>query len=561
MRKRQRKKNSQIEESINTTPLSGVERIQHQVDPTYFSSPTTQEDWYWGRYESGTMEDVLWRRLSDNFYLKDVIPSIYLEIHNQCYEAYNANPLAFAVIEQTTSFVLGEGIKVSANNKRVQQVIDAFWDNPENRMEERVYNLCTELSLYGEQFIHFFVNQYDGSVVIRQIDPSLIDQIETDQEDVEKPLRFHRRPIGQVMAATSGDPPPVTITQMEVDNQGTWFAAGDEVLQVTINKVSNAKRGKSDLATLLPWLRRYKDWLTDRVRINKYKGTFLWDVALTGADKKTIDRKKMEYSYPPEPGSVLIHNEAEKWTAVQPNINAMDAKEDGRQVKLMVAVGATLPEHFLSDGDQGNRATAAEMSLPTLLKFKRRQRVMKYMLERIIDRVILEAQKAGKLGKGARVDTSYEITFPEIDSGEHQTLAQATNLLVTALANAASKGWVSSETAMKMMFEFAGEEVDIEEELEKVAQERAAQLAQHLAMQKAMQGIQQPGSPGQQPQPTGQPTMVPNQRSLDRQAAEANPAQVQVDTNGFGNANQPLVNYGATFGDGTKGLSGGNGRK
>src|SRR5579884_3179220 len=67
--------------------------------------------------------------------------------------------------------------------------------------------------------------------------------------------------------------------------EGEWFQAGKEVVQFTINKVSNAKRGKSDLATLLPWLRRYKDWLTDRVRINKYKGAFLWDVQLTGADR------------------------------------------------------------------------------------------------------------------------------------------------------------------------------------------------------------------------------------------------------------------------------------
>ena len=76
-------------------------------------------------------------------------------------------------------------------------------------------------------------------------------------------------------------------------------------MQFAINKVSNTKRGKSDLATLMPWLRRYKDWLTDRVRINKYKGAFLYDVRLQGADKRTIDRKRMEYSSPPEPGSVI----------------------------------------------------------------------------------------------------------------------------------------------------------------------------------------------------------------------------------------------------------------
>jgi hypothetical protein len=444
------------------------QRITEQINPTYFASSPTQEDWYWGRAVSGSEEDYYWRRLSDNFYQKDVIPATYLEIHNQCYEAYNANPLAYAIVELTTSFVLGEGIAVSASNRRVQRVIDAFWQHPENRMDERIFSLCTELSLYGEQFIQLFVNKYDGSVVLRQIDPSLIDEIETDPEDVEKELRYHRRPIGQTMRADSGDPPVgmTAGTSHIQDMEGTWFKAHVDVLHVAINKVSNAKRGKSDLATLLPWLRRYKDWLTDRVRINKFKSAFLWDVQLTGADKKTIDRKKMEYAYPPEPGSVIIHNEAEKWSAVQPAINANDAQEDGRAIKLMVAVGATLPEHYLSDGDNGNRATASEMSLPTLLKFKRRQRTIRFMLARILDRVIQEAQRAGKLGSS--VDTSYEITFPEIDGSEQHILAQGMNWLVPALQAARSSGWISDETAMRMMFEFCGEEVDVYAEQERI---------------------------------------------------------------------------------------------
>jgi hypothetical protein len=251
-----------------------------------------------------------------------------------------------------------------------------------------------------------------------------------------------------------------------MDTEGCWFSAGDEVVQIAINKVSNAKRGKSDLATLLPWLRRYKDWLTDRVRINKYKAAFLWDVKLQGADKKTIDRKKMEYTYPPEPGSVIIHNEAEQWSAVEPNINANDASEDGRAIKLMVAVGAMLPEHYLADGDNGNRATAAEMSLPTLLKFKRRQRIVKHMLRLILDRVLLEAQRAGRLPRD--IDTGYDITFPEIDSGEHHALAQGMNWLVPALQIARQQGWVSDETAMRIMFEYCGEEIDVHEEMRRI---------------------------------------------------------------------------------------------
>jgi len=158
----------------------------------------TEEDYYWGRATgaAGTEEDYYWRRLSDNWYQKDVLPSTYLEIHNACYEAYNANPLANYIIEITTNFVLGNGITVTAASRRVQRVIDQFWRDPDNHMDTRVYALCTELSLYGEQFIRFFVNPYDGGVKIAQIDPSLIDEVETDPENVDRVTRVHVRPSG-----------------------------------------------------------------------------------------------------------------------------------------------------------------------------------------------------------------------------------------------------------------------------------------------------------------------------------------------------------------------------
>src|SRR5438552_3659193 len=73
-------------------------RIAEQVNPTMMAtSAPTQEDYWWGRISTGSEEDWLFRRLSDNFYQKDLIPSTYLEVHNACYEAYNANPLAFAI--------------------------------------------------------------------------------------------------------------------------------------------------------------------------------------------------------------------------------------------------------------------------------------------------------------------------------------------------------------------------------------------------------------------------------------------------------------------------------
>jgi hypothetical protein len=214
------------------TPAAAQQHVQEQINPTSIASSPTQEDWYWGRMATGDEEDFWWRRLSDNWYMKDVLPSTYLELHNLCYEAYNANPLAFAVIEITTSFVLGKGVTVAASQPEVQRVLLDFWNDPDNHMDTRVYALCTELALYGEQFIRFFVNPYSGRVKIRQIDPSIIDEIETDPDDIETILRFHCRPVGS-SATQPGDPAPIRPDEQQ-NCEGAWFLAGQEMLQFTI---------------------------------------------------------------------------------------------------------------------------------------------------------------------------------------------------------------------------------------------------------------------------------------------------------------------------------------
>ncbi len=450
--------------------------VQEQVSSAAMgTSALTQEDWYWGPLPRGTEEDTLWRRLSDNWYQKDTDPATYLELHNHCYEAYTANPLAFTIVETITNFTLGRGVVIAAANKQVQRVLDAFWRDPDNHMETRIYSLCTELSVYGEQFVRFFVNPIDGRVKVAQIDPSTIDEIVSDPENVEKPLRFHQRPVGTDRRDAGGTGAdrleagagfPGTVAGATGETEGRWFEAGSEVAQFCINKVSNAKRGRSDLATLLPWLRRYKDWLTDRVRLNKYKTAFLWDVTLQGADAKTIDRKRMEYAIPLEPGTIVIHNESERWAAVKPEINASDVEADGRALRLMIAAGSGVPEHYLADGGNANRATAAEMNLPTLLKFERRQQVMEHLLRVLLDRVILEAKRAGTLPVG--MEESYTIVFPELKVADHLVLAQATGMMVNALATAKEQGWVSDETAMRLLFQFAGAEVDLHAEQEKM---------------------------------------------------------------------------------------------
>ena len=357
---------------------------------------------------------------------------------DDAYEAYCTNPLAYAVIEQGTNFVLGGGVRVMAQDKTVQAAIDRFWDDRENRMGTRIYSLQTELSLFGEQFVRYFVDQGTGRVIVRQLDPGSVVAIETAAGDVEKPVRYR-----YAVAGSLG----------EVD--GVWIPAED-IDHFAVNRVSNSLRGRSDLVTVLPWIIRYKDWLLDRVRINRSKGAFLYDVTVNGGRRDDLERLRREYeAYPPEPGSILFHNELEQWKAVQPNIGADDVRDDGRAIRLMVATGAGVPEHYLSEGGNANRATAAEMGLPAMKRFQRRQEYFRHVIQRICQRVIEAALAAGTVRRGAVL--AFSVVFDDPLGDQMVDRTAALDSATRAVAAAASAGWITKSEARRLWWQLSGQ--------------------------------------------------------------------------------------------------------
>lgn len=364
------------------------------------------------------------------------------ELLGEAYTAYATNPLAYSVIEQSVNFILGGGCRVAARDPRVQRWLDAFWRDEDNAMDLRIYQIVTELLLFGEQFVRYFVDDLTGRVVVRQLDPLAVTAIETHPDDVERRLRYRYQPATTDVASAGAV-------------EGVWLDAS-EVDHFRVNHVSNSLRGRSDLAPLLPWLRRYRDWLTDRCRQNRYKGAFLYDVTITGGDKGALDRVRAEYAEkPPESGSVLFHNEAEEWKAVQPQIGAGDVRDDGRALRLMVAVGAGLPEHYLSEGGNANRATAAEMGLPTLKRMQRRQEYVRWCVDRLTGRVIEAGIRAGRLGP--RIDRSRRVEFEELNPSASPAHSEALERVTNALEKAVGLGFADQSEARRLWWQFAGE--------------------------------------------------------------------------------------------------------
>jgi hypothetical protein len=245
-----------------------------------------------------------------------------------------------------------------------------------------------------------------------------------------------------------------------------WEAARDDLetpvmLHYGVNRAVGCVRGQGDLVPILPWLRRYREWLEDRVRVNRYKNAFLWHVKLEGAGPGDIESKQGQYSRPPSPGSVIVTDETEEWSPVQPKIQAEDVKDDGKALRLMVAAGAGIPLHYLAEGETATRTTAREMVGPTVRHYEHRQRFFCELLVDVIEKAAYRAQVAGRL---SRPRGGLQLSYVVADLREEDNLkvARAAKEIIEYLRAMKAEGWITDRKAMELAYKFAGEVIDVE---------------------------------------------------------------------------------------------------
>lgn len=373
-------------------------------------------------------------------------------------EAWRDNALARRIVALTSDYVVGSGVYVRSSVPWVQSFVEEFWKL--NGMARRCYSWCDELTRAGELFVVVGTDEPSGASFVRAIPAQRIDAIETAAGDLERELRYHE--VGS-----------------DGSVEGRWwpcYGVGEDAAQVmvhfAINRPVGCVRGEGDLGPILSWLKRYKDWLENRVRLNKFKTAFLWDVTIAGrpgAGADTTRKKRFAYKTPPEPGSIIVHDDNETWQAVSPKLEAWDAKDDGKAIRLMVAAGAGVPLHFMSEGESATRATAAEMGDPTFRHYRRRQLDFGALLEELVTVVVRRANARGR-GK-VFGDLGLKVTFPDITKADNVQLAQSALLIVRTLDMMAGRGWVTRDDAVAMAVRFAGDFVDVEAFLKHVHDE------------------------------------------------------------------------------------------
>lgn len=381
--------------------------------------------------------------------------------------AYQRNPLANRGLKYLAAFVVGPGFNVSFKHPAVDALLTAFIDHPDNSIRKYERQAPIDLCVDGELMLRCFTD--GGRTVAVPLRPWECHSIRTEKGFFRRPTsyRFQRY-------LTEGDAPDGT------QSTETEDVPAAEMQHVAINQHGYELRGRPELYAILPWLRAYKDWLENRARQNHWRNALLWRVKVKNATAAVLAAVAARWRKPPSPGSVAVESDNVDVEALTNAVGASDAGEDGRQIKLMNAVGLGLPEYFLSDGANANLASTTSQQLPALMTFSDFQRILiEELWYPLFTRVIANAVDAGQLDERLQehdaegdpmtddekdprtgeviasvprmIDAAdaFDVSYAPLDGANQLTIAQALQI-------AAANGWVDDETATtEMGFDYA----------------------------------------------------------------------------------------------------------
>lgn len=424
-------------------------------------------------------DDDEWRRLTGRSD-KDLNPLTQERARKLAIHLWQSNPLANRLIELPLAYLLGKGVRLKAADAEAQKILDRHWRDAINAWPIKLVKRVRELALAGEQCWPVFVGG-NGFVRVGYLDPALIETVVMDPDNAEQPIgvvtRKDRRGEARKYRVIVNGPESV-FTQRTQEIRAT-FTAGD-CFYFRVNDLCNGTRGRGDLTPLLDWVDAYDEFLFGELDRADFMRAFVWDVTLTGANEDEVKRRAAEITAP-KPGSTRVHNDAEVWQAITPELQASEGDTLARLVRNQVLGGTTMPEHWYGGGGDVNRATGESMAEPTEKMYEMRQAYLGYMLAEVATFVLRAAWQ--KLGDTEELDEKYqailddvEVEWPEMTAKDTTKYASALSSVVAAAAQAIREKLITRKTALSLIAAMAaqlGVEFDAETELEAAEKELA----------------------------------------------------------------------------------------
>lgn len=186
-------------------------------------------------------------------------------------EAWRTNLLARRIVELTSQYAVGGGLRLRCTHPEGQRFLQAWWEHPLNGLEMRLMEWCDELTRSGELFV-LLSTDAGGMSYVRAVPAIQISEVQTAENDIQQERAYVMR--GEL----PGEEKVWPAANGPDDRCGEYGLFPAVMLHYAINRPAGAVRGESDLAPLMRWLSRYSGWLEDRARLNRYRNSFLFTV-------------------------------------------------------------------------------------------------------------------------------------------------------------------------------------------------------------------------------------------------------------------------------------------
>ena len=415
------------------------QRIAETIDPSRKFERLSEAN---SPFASGGSSDIdpdprFWRRLTGdaNRSLAPVDQARSFEI---AYYLWKTNPLARQLIELTTSYVIGEGVRFRARDSRVQEVLDRFTTDPLNRYNKKIKNRVRFLGVFGEQYRMAAVSPLNGKIRLGTLDPSTVTDLVTDPNNAEV--------VTHVVVGQGTD--KRTLEAVRFDTETERYVG--EVIVWRLNVPDNARRGTSDLLASADWLDGLDQFLIGALDRVTLQNMFAFDVEIEGADQDEIE-DYLNRLPPMRPGMVRAHNDRTKWSVLSPKIDSDEMPEFGKMILRYVGTSQGFPPHWLGEEGSSNRATAQEMGTPVVKGLKARQFDIKCLVEEDGMFVVDHAFHAGQLD--GVTDFSFDVILPTIWGVDTDKIAGALTKIAQAGTVAVQNGWATNDE-MAEVFRF-----------------------------------------------------------------------------------------------------------
>lgn len=446
-------------------------------------------------------EDVWWRRIGGVGGTHDFSRQYLGRIVKEARLYFLKNPLINRAVSIQAYYVFGQGVSITGRVPEVNDVIQAFLDDPANRTELTSHQARvgkeTQLEIEGNLFFVLFTNQTNGQVRIRTLPFDEVTDILTDPED-RKTVWYYKREWRrrEVNLTTGRETTTDEITyypdwqyqpETKQENIGGKAVQWDTpVYHVKVGGMPDMLFGVPEVYAALDWATAYKSWLEDWATIAKALSRFAWKTTVKGG-KRGVQATKaklgttvsegasetIERNPPPSTGSVAILAEGQDLTPI-PKSDAVIRAKDGRELRLMVAAAVGLPDHFFGDSSVGNYATSRTLDRPTELKFLDRQTLWGSILADVLGYVVDQSAAYGALSRtgvqtrpdghalldidpntGEPMARDVDIAYPPIL--EHDILTTVNSIVnAITLGGKAPAGTIEPKLAVRLLLEALG---------------------------------------------------------------------------------------------------------